>query len=83
VLGDPLWKLTGMRPGSVFPIQAGFVLLGAMGSLAASFRFAERDYPARAWQAVVPWALLVAVLAAVALWMLAQPMDMRGLGFAG
>lgn len=83
VLGDPLWKLTGMRPGSVFPIQAGFVLLGAMGSLAASFRFAERDYPARAARAAAPWALLVAFLAVVAMWMLAQPMDMRGLGFAG
>ena len=59
------------------------MLLGAMGSLAASFRFAERDYPARAARAAAPWALLVAFLAIVALWMLAQPMDMRGLGFAG
>ncbi len=84
VLGDPLWQLTGMRPGAVFPIQAGFVLLGSMGSVAASFRFAERDYPGRAARAaLVPWALLVVILAAFALWMLAQPMDMRGLGFAG
>ena len=83
VLGDPLWRLTGMRPGSVFPIQAGFVLLGSMGSFAASFRFAERDYLPRAARAAVPWVLLVALLATFALWMLAQPMDMRGLGFAG
>ncbi len=83
VLGDPLWTLTGMRPGSVFPIQVGFVLLGSMGSCAASFRFAERDYLARAGRAVAPWALLVTGLAALALWMFAQPMDMRGLGFAG
>jgi ferredoxin len=83
VLGDPLWRLTGMRPGSVFPIQAGFVLLGSIGSFAASFRFAERDYLARAARAAVPWVLLVVLLATFALWMLAQPMDMRGLGFAG
>ena len=84
VLGDPLWRLTGMRPGAVFPIQAGFVLLGSMGSVAASFRFAERDYPGRAARAaLVPWALLVVILGAFALWMIAQPMDMRGLGFAG
>lgn len=83
VLGEPLWRLTGMRPGSVFPIQVGFILLGAMGSLASAFRVAERDYPARAGRGVVPWMLLVALLTALALWILAQPMDMRGVGFAG
>ena len=83
LLGDPLWRLTGMRSGSVFPIQVGFILLGAMGSLAASFRIAGRDYPARTVRSFVPWAILVTGLAAVALWILAQPMDMRGLGFAG
>ena len=41
------------------------MLLGAMGSLAASFRFAERDYPARAARAAAPWALLVVILAIV------------------
>ena len=35
VLGEPLWRWTGMRPGAVFPIQVGFILLGAIGSLAA------------------------------------------------
>src|SRR5262249_53255445 len=47
VLGQPLWTLTGMRPGSVFPIQAGFVLLGAMGSLASAYQISERAYPRR------------------------------------
>jgi hypothetical protein len=82
-LGQPLWRLTGMRPGSVLPIQIGFILLGAMGSLAASFRLADRDYPARTGRSFAPWALLVAVLMIGALWLVAQPMDMRGLGFAG
>jgi ferredoxin len=82
-LGQPLWRLTGMRPGSVLPIQIGFILLGAMGSLAASFRVADRDYPARTGRSFAPWALLVAVLMMGALWLVAQPMDMRGLGFAG
>jgi hypothetical protein len=49
----------------VLPIQAGFVLLGTMGSFAASFRFAERDYPTRAARAAMPWHL-VAVLSALA-----------------
>jgi ferredoxin len=82
-LGEPLWRLTGMRPGSVFPIQIGLMLLGTMGSLAAAFRVAERDYPARPGRAVVPWAVVIIGLAAAALWILSQPMDMRGLGFAG
>jgi hypothetical protein len=82
-LGEPLWRLTGMRPGSVFPIQIGLMLLGTMGSFAAAFRVAERDYPARPGRAVVPWAVIIIGLAAAALWILSQPMDMRGLGFAG
>jgi ferredoxin len=82
-LGEPLWRLTGMRAGSVFPIQIGLMLLGAMGSLAAAFRVAERDYPARSGRAVMPWAVIIVGLAASALWILSQPMDMRGLGFAG
>ena len=82
-LGEPLWRLTGMRPGSVFPIQIGLMLLGTMGSFAAAFRVAERDYPARPGRAVAPWAVVIIGLAAAALWILSQPMDMRGLGFAG
>ena len=83
VLGAPLWRLTGMRPGSVFPLQVGFILLGAMGSCAVAFRIAGRDYPSRSARSAAPWALAVIALAVVALWILAQPMDMRGLGFAG
>jgi len=82
-LGDPLWRLTGMRPGAVFPIQAGFILLGTLGSLASAFQIAERDYPSRAAAAFIPWAIVIAVLAASAFWILAQPMEMRGLAVLG
>ncbi len=78
-LGAPLWQLRGMRPGSVFPIQAGLILLGMLGALAAVFEISERDYPRRTMAAMIPWALLVVVLAGAALWIVAQPMDMRGL----
>jgi hypothetical protein len=83
VLGQPLWTLTGMRPGSVFPIQAGFILLGTMGSAAAAYQISERDYPDRPGAALAPWLAVIALLAVAALWILVQPMEMRGLGLLG
>jgi hypothetical protein len=82
-LGQPLWTLTGMRPGLVLPIQAGFILLGAMGSFAAAYRTSERDHPDRVVAALVAWIAVIALLAAVALWILSQPMEMRGAGLLG
>jgi ferredoxin len=83
MLGEPLWRWAGMRPGAVFPIQLGFLLLGAAGSLGLAGRMAARDYPDRATRACIPWMALIGLLAAAAIWILAQPMDMRGVGFGG
>jgi polyferredoxin len=83
VLGEPLWRLTGMRPGAVYPIQVGFILLGAMGSLALAYRISERDYPSGPGVPTVPWAMVTMTLTTVALWILSQPMEMRGAGFLG
>jgi hypothetical protein len=82
-LGEPRWTWVGMRPGSVFPLQIGAVLLGAMGSLAVAHGIAEREHPGNAVRAAAPWAVLVVVLAVVALWVFAQPMEMRGVEFPG
>ena len=82
-LGEPLWRLTGMRPGSVFPIQIGFILLGTLGSLGTAYQITERDYPKRIAAALLPWALLIVWLSGVALWILSQPMDMRGMSTLG
>jgi hypothetical protein len=67
----------------VFPIQAGFVLLGAMGSLATAYQISERDYPRRSVAALIPWLAVIFVLGATALWILLQPMEMRGTGLLG
>jgi polyferredoxin len=82
-LGAPRWRWTGMRPASVFPIQLGLILLGTMVSIGTAFRIAERDHPARSWRAAAPWIALMLLLAAIAIWILAQPMDMRSVGSMG
>jgi polyferredoxin len=83
VLGEPLWRWTGMRPGAVFPIQLGCILLGAMGSLALAYRISDRDYPEQPGPPTAPWAILTVALASIAIWILSQPMEMRGIGFLG
>jgi polyferredoxin len=78
LLGEPDWRWMGLPSGEVFPIQLGAVVLGAFGSSALAHRIAERDFPSRAGRAAAPWILLVIALTAIALWILALPMDMRG-----
>jgi hypothetical protein len=40
----------------------------------------QRDHADHAWSATVPWAAVTLALALAAIWILAQPMQMRGLG---
>lgn len=80
VLGWPLWHWTGLQPGAVFPIQVGLVVLGTFGSIALAGAIAEREYGARAGRAAAPWTILATLLAGAALWILYQPMQMRGVG---
>jgi polyferredoxin len=79
--GAPLWQLTGVRPGLLFPFQIGCVLLGALGSAGLATAITVRD--GRRGRAALPWHLLVAALALVAVWAFAQPMDMRGMVMPG
>jgi ferredoxin len=81
--GDPWWRWAGMRPGAVFPIQIGFVMLGTIGSLAVAHGISAREHPHSPGLATMPWAVLVLLLAAAALWVLSNPMEMRGIGFPG
>jgi hypothetical protein len=76
--GPPDWSLTGLAPGLVHPLELGFLSLGLLGSLLVAHRIAERDYPVRTARAFMPWAALLLMLAAAALWLLYQPMEMRG-----
>jgi polyferredoxin len=82
-LGEPAWRWAGMPPGSVYPLQLGFVLLGACGSIGLVQAITARDYPGAGPLLSVPWLTVIVMLGAAALWILGQPMEMRGLGGIG
>ena len=67
----------------VFPIQVGSILLGTIGALAVAYQISEREYPNRPGPPTMPWAIVVVMLATTAVWILSQPMEMRGIGFPG
>ncbi|QDV04648.1 quinol dehydrogenase membrane component [Planctomycetes bacterium Poly30] len=77
-LGRPQWGLGGLHEAWVWPIEVGFVLFGLIGSLAVTWSLAERDFGVHRARAFRPWAGLHLVYACTALWLLAQPMEMRG-----
>jgi hypothetical protein len=81
LLGAPRWDLRGFPLGLVAPIQQGFLALGLLGSLLVAYQIAQREHPGsvrRARLAFAPWAALSLLLWATGMWLLAQPMEMRG-----
>jgi hypothetical protein len=80
-LGAPRWDLGGLREPLVRPVEYWFLGLGLLGSLLVAWRIAERDVPAppaRTARVFAPWAGLCLLLGLVAMWLLSQPMEMRG-----
>jgi hypothetical protein len=43
------------------------------------YRISERDHPSAAARAAMPWIVMIAGLVVLALWILVQPMEMRGM----
>lgn len=79
LLGDPMYTLTGLPQAYIYPLEIGMIGLGAFGSVLVAQQIAEREYGDEdGLSALVPWALLCTVLAAAAVWLLSQPMEMRG-----
>ncbi len=79
ILGEPMWRLTGIPRTIVQPLEVGCLILGLAGSLLVAYRLAEEDSPETPIQAFSPWAVLCVLLWAGALWLIAQPMEMRGM----
>jgi ferredoxin len=84
--GQPQWQLGPIVPAEwLFPIQALFLYLGLLASLVTGFQIAVNHYSARhvALRAFLPWGALMLFMLAAALWIMFQPMEMRGTIFLG
>ena len=78
VFGEPAWHLTGLPERVVYPIELGFLGLGLLGSLLLTYRLAEDEPGARRGRVFAVWAALCVALWASGLWLMSQPMEMRG-----
>jgi polyferredoxin len=83
VLGEPNWRLAGMREASVHVVEMGLLGLGLVGSLIVALRIARQEFPAHPGRAFAPWAALSVLLWLAAVWVLQQPMEMRGTFLGG
>ena len=83
LLGPPQWTLTGIPSHAVYPMEIGFLGLGLVGSLLVSYRLAAEGDAPRPIPAFVPWAGLCVLLWIAAMWLMSQPMEMRGTFLGG
>ncbi len=78
----PRWDLGPLVPTAwLFPLEVGVMGLGWFGSVLTAYRIAEREQPRHRWRAFVPWAGLLLILLLAGVWLMAQPMEMRGTFF--
>jgi cytochrome c oxidase assembly factor CtaG len=73
-LGEPAWASACCRPVTpwLLPLELLFLDAGLLLSLYAAYRLAPTP------KALAPWALLLVLLFAAGVWILFQPMEMRG-----
>jgi polyferredoxin len=81
LLGSPAWSLGPMVPDSwLLPLEFLFLELGLLASLVVAYRIAQREVGAgrRAMRGAAPWGALAILLSVTGIWLLLQPMEMRG-----
>ena len=83
LLGEPMWQLGGLPESIVFPMELGFLGLGLIGSWMVAWAIACEAFQRRAAAAFLPWGVLHLLLFISAVWILNQPMDMRGTFLGG
>jgi cytochrome c oxidase assembly factor CtaG len=81
-LGQPLWQCSCCRPAAEWIPHLEILMLdfGLLLSLYTGFRIAEANTTrvSQALKAFSPWALLIILLFAFGVWIVFQPMEMRG-----
>jgi cytochrome c oxidase assembly factor CtaG len=81
-LGPPQWACACCRPAGEWLLQAELVALGIglLASLHTAHRIAHSQTPAprAALGALAPWAFLIVLLFIAGVWIVLQPMQMRG-----
>jgi cytochrome c oxidase assembly factor CtaG/polyferredoxin len=81
-LGEPAWQCACCRPvANWLPrLEIIFLDLGFLLSLYSGYQIAltQCDRPFHTLKAFAPWALLMALLFAFGIWIVLQPMQMRG-----
>jgi polyferredoxin len=78
VLGEPRWGLVGLPKNVVHVFELGFLGLGLVGSLLVSYRLSLSGQSERTSRIFALWAGVAFILWLAALWLLYQPMEMRG-----
>jgi cytochrome c oxidase assembly factor CtaG len=81
-LGEPAWLASCCRPVAEWlpRLEILFLDVGLLLSLYVSYRIALAQAPqwSRAVKALLPWAVLLVLLFAAGVWIILQPMQMRG-----
>jgi hypothetical protein len=85
-LGTPEWRWACCRSVADWlpRLEILFLDVGLLVSLYSGFRIARTqcERPLQALKAFAPWALLIVLLFAAGVWIVLQPMEMRGTMFA-
>jgi len=71
---DKLYRASGAEPGWLPPLEILLLDAGLLATLYVAWRVATRRF-----RAFAPWAVLAVALYTAGLWILAQPMQMRGM----
>ncbi|WP_220498064.1 4Fe-4S binding protein [Rhodopirellula sp. JC639] len=86
-LGRPQWQLGGLPESVVYAIELGFLSLGLLGSLivasAIGRHTANTAVERPTGWSLAPWGVLHVALFLSAVWIMNQPMDMRGTFLGG
>jgi hypothetical protein len=80
--GDPIWECACCQDAADWILHAEILMLdfGLLGSLYVAWRIAESIGTGgmQSLRAFVPWAMLIVLLFVVGMWIVFQPMEMRG-----